>query len=410
MKTPEASPYASTCYRSDETTLLPLAQFASDRDLNGIFDAHIAYGHYAFLDPVAEVSLQLESDEHLISEHQINSNSEPEVYCNAKRWRFRNASKIVHLLFVAKLLSLPCTWLFWGAGFFPQASLEFESRFMRDNMLPIGLATGVAMIASLILGLMNHRAAHCLQLTGLIICTTMLLYLRGTIWGTSALFIAYWSSVFICFMSAIGCDLVLRLYSTYRRHDGSEFNRTDGMVRFKRRFRRLFVAPFAEFDPVLRALPTGIGSHDYTIVLRHRYTGDSLNLAAKLHTLGLDKVNALAFWDCLQRYMDVTQPLPDLPVLEQSRHLDPVTAEHDLRTGRPERRWRDQALVGWKTGGERRLKVQLERHPWQQHHCIVKARLSSTLRIQDYYRALEAKGLKITPDSRDYACLRMPER
>ncbi len=402
--------YFSSAYRSDETTLMPLAQFASDRDRNGIFDTHIAYGHYAFLDPVTEISLQLESNEHLIYEHRIDLNSDPELYCDAKRWRLRNSSKTVHLLHVAKLLSFPCTWLFWGSGFLTQASLEFESRFMRDHMLPIGLATGVAMIASLILGLMNHKATHYLQLTSLVICTAMLLYLRGTIWGTSALFLAYWSSVFIYFMGVIGCDLLLRLYSLYGSPDGGEFNRIDGMVRFKRRFSRPFVAPFGEFDPVLRALPTGFGSGDYTIVLRHRYTGDSLTLAAKMHTLGLDKVNALAFWDCLQRYMDVTQPLPDLPVLEQSRHRDPVTAEHDLRTGRPERRWRDQALLGWKTGGERRLRAQLERYPWQQHDCIVKARLSGTLRIQDYYRALEAKGLKITPDSCDYACMRMPER
>ena len=410
MKRSETVLYASTCYRSGDIALMPLAQFAIDRDRNGIFDTHIAFGHYAYLDPVTEVSLQLESDELLTCDRQINSDSEAEVYCNAKRWRFRNASKTVHLVLVTKLLTFPCIWLSWGLGFFAQASLEFESTFMRDYMIPIGLATGIAMVASLILCMTNQRANHYLQLIGLTICTTMLLYLRGTIWGTSALLIAYWSSVSIYFMGAIGCDLLLRLYSLYGRHDGSEFNRTDGMVRFKRRFRGLFVAPFGEFDPVLRVLPTGFGSSGYTIVLRHRYTGDSLTLAAKMHTLGLDKVNALAFWDCLQRYMDVTQPLPDLPVLEQSRYLDSVTAEHDLRTGRPERRWRDQALFGWKTGGEKRLRAQLERYPWQQHECIVRARLSGTLRIQDYYRALEAKGIKITPESRDYACLRMPER
>ncbi|WP_434677003.1 hypothetical protein J3P77_12730 [Pseudomonas sp. R1-18] len=60
MKPSETVLYASTCYRSDDITLMPLAQFASDRDRNGIFDTHIAYGHYAFLDPVTEISLQLE--------------------------------------------------------------------------------------------------------------------------------------------------------------------------------------------------------------------------------------------------------------------------------------------------------------------------------------------------------------
>lgn len=39
--------------------------------------------------------------------------------------------------------------------------------------------------------------------------------------------------------------------------------------------------------------------------------------------------------------MDVTRPLPDFPVLEPHRYKDPVTAEHDQKTVRPERYWRD---------------------------------------------------------------------
>src|SRR5690606_40640405 len=79
----------------------------------------------------------------------------------------------------------------------------------------------------------------------------------------------------------------------------------------------------------------------YASWLQHRYDATKVCLARKLHTLGLDKHNLNAFWDTLQRYMDVSQPLPDLPVLEQSRHLDPVTAAHDAATGRNPRQWRD---------------------------------------------------------------------
>jgi hypothetical protein len=49
----------------------------------------------------------------------------------------------------------------------------------------------------------------------------------------------------------------------------------------------------------------------------------------------------VALWDFLQQYMDVSKPLPDILALEPFRHLDPVTAEHDQRTGRPARYWRD---------------------------------------------------------------------
>ncbi|QVE19706.1 hypothetical protein KGD89_15545 [Pseudomonas cichorii] len=203
-------------------------------------------------------------------------------------------------------------------------------------------------------------------------------------------------------MGAIGFDCLLWLHSTISRHDGSEFNRVDGMVRFKRRFRRLFVAPFEEFDPVLTLLPSGYGSHDYTITLYHRYTNKKIYLATKMHSLGLDKANTLAFWDCLQRYMDVTQPLPDLPVLEQSRHLDPVTVAHDASTGRNSRRWRDQAITGWKTSGEKKLNEQLQRYPWQQQPCVIKARLSEELTIEAWYRAQEAKGIQATPKAEDF--------
>ncbi len=161
-------------------------------------------------------------------------------------------------------------------------------------------------------------------------------------------------------MGAVGFSAILWLYSKVFKQDGSEFNRLDGMLRFKRRFRRLFVAPFDEFDPVLQLLPSGYGSHDYALWLHHRYTDNKVCLATRVHSLGLDKVNALAFWDCLQRYMDVTQPLPDLPVLEPSRPLDrsppsmigipdaiPITgASAPTRAGQPRsaRSWTDACM------------------------------------------------------------------
>ncbi|MBX8523147.1 hypothetical protein K5D45_00550, partial [Pseudomonas cichorii] len=101
-----------------------------------------------------------------------------------------------------------------------------------------------------------------------------------------------------------------------------------------------------------------------------------------------------------------TQPLPDLPVLEQTRHLDPVTAAHDARTGRNPRRWRDQAVTGWKTSGEKKLNEQLQRYPWQQQQqqpCVIKSRLSEELTIEAWYRAQEAKGIQATPKAEDFA-------
>lgn len=195
---------------------------------------------------------------------------------------------------------------------------------------------------------------------------------------------------------------LLWLHNKITTHDGSEFNRIDGMLRFKRRFRRLFVAPFEEFDPVLQLLPSGYGSHDYVLWLHHRYTDYKICLATKVHALGLDQANALAFWDCLQRYMDVTQPLPDLPVLEQSRHLDPITVAYDAKTGRNPRRWRDQSEKGWLATGLKQLTQRLQQYPWQQQPCIIRARIDPSLSIEAYYRAQESKGIQSTPKADDF--------
>src|SRR5699024_7944776 len=46
-------------------------------------------------------------------------------------------------------------------------------------------------------------------------------------------------------------------------------------------------------------------------------------------------------WEFLQNYMDISRPLPEYVVLEAYRHLDPVTAEHDKKTGRNPRYLRD---------------------------------------------------------------------
>ncbi len=85
-------------------------------------------------------------------------------------------------------------------------------------------------------------------------------------------------------MGAVGFSAILWLYSKVFKQDGSEFNRLDGMLRFKRRFRRLFVAPFDEFDPVLQLLPSGYGSHDYALWLHHRYTDNKVCLATRVHS------------------------------------------------------------------------------------------------------------------------------
>ncbi|WP_414705200.1 hypothetical protein [Pseudomonas sp.] len=209
-------------------------------------------------------------------------------------------------------------------------------------------------------------------------------------------------SAFLYLHAIIGADLLLALYVRFYKHDGSEFNRQNGTLTIARRFRKPFVAPFYEFDPVIQLLPTGYGGHDYALWLHHRYDDTKVCLARKVHTLGLDKHNLHAFWDTLQRYMDVSQPLPDLPVLEQSRHLDPVTAAHDAATGRNPRKWRDLNVEAWKRKEGKKLREKVAAYPWQKKPCTLQARIDPNLTIEAYYRGQEARGIQATPQAEDF--------
>lgn len=396
--------YAAGAYRSSSHEPLPPPKWAEDANRSGNFDTHLAFGHYANLEPAMEVTTQLQGEDHARDLRQQAPGKKEEVYCDDKSWRFQNSSKIPHLLFLLKLMSFPFIWVVWGtwilSALLPGAEV---AKYLRDSSLLLLVVLFILLsLGSLTLYMTGKKIVHHVQIIGFIVCAGIVLRMTGSLWGHDQLQVALWIGAFLYFMGAIGFDCLLWLHSKIRIYDGSEFNRIDGMLRFKRRFRRLFVAPFEEFDPVLQLLPSGYGSHDYALWLHHRYTDNKICLATKVHALGLDQPNALAFWDCLQRYMDVTQPLPDLPVLEQSRHLDPVTAAYDAKTGRNPRRWRDQSEKGWLATGLKQLTQQLQQYPWQKQPCIIKARIDPSLSIEAYYRAQEAKGIQATPKADDF--------
>ncbi len=143
----------------------------------------------------------------------------------------------------------------------------------------------------------------------------------------------------------------------------SEFNRLTGQVRIALGRGRFFEAPFVEFDAYIERVIQESGVF-YRLMLVHRYTQKTFNKTG-FSTIESDKTEVLAMWDMLQRYMDVSQPLPDTPRLEPFRHLDPITAEHDRRTGRNPRYWRDLDLESWKEGeGRSEVYRRQVSYPW----------------------------------------------
>ncbi|KPX71709.1 hypothetical protein ALO84_00475 [Pseudomonas syringae pv. maculicola] len=125
-----------------------------------------------------------------------------------------------------------------------------------------------------------------------------------------------------------------------------ELNRRTGLVTifgYKRHRKEgvidEFVAPFYEFDAYM------ITTHDrhgpyYGLLLQHRYEEQHINFHA---LLGPDdfQQRPCALWDFLQNYMDTSGPIPDIPLFEPYRHLDPVTAIYDQQRGRNPRYWID---------------------------------------------------------------------
>ena len=134
--------------------------------------------------------------------------------------------------------------------------------------------------------------------------------------------------------------LILPFYSIGELYS---LNRQTGMVTLYKKGKKVrFSHPFSEFDCYFISSPTPQGHRNTALVLVHRY--NNYKQGVPLHLLlgsdqNVQEYNVL--WNMIQRYMDVSQPLPDCIILEESRERDPVTAAYDKETGRNPRYWRD---------------------------------------------------------------------
>ncbi|MGO2354718.1 MAG: hypothetical protein ACTH58_08270 [Marinomonas foliarum] len=121
-----------------------------------------------------------------------------------------------------------------------------------------------------------------------------------------------------------------------------EMNRTTGMVTLFKRNKPYFTHPFIEFDCVLLSSPTRQGFLNYSLTLIHRYSNYSVGVPLGT-LLGPNAMveEYLRFWNMAQRYMDISQPLPDIMMLEPARQRDPTTIAYDKEHSRNPRYWRD---------------------------------------------------------------------
>ncbi|AQS36222.1 hypothetical protein Sps_01033 [Shewanella psychrophila] len=124
-------------------------------------------------------------------------------------------------------------------------------------------------------------------------------------------------------------------------------NRQTGMVTlYKSNGKPRFSHPFIEFDCILVSAPNQQGLINYALYLVHRYKGYSQGIP--LHGLMPNNQPVAeyhALWNMIQRYMDTSQPMPDVLILEAARERDITTAKFDLagKRGHPCHYWREMS-------------------------------------------------------------------
>ena len=411
MNAPVAPPksYADSAYRSNAIPAQPPHKWSQDANRTGPTRTQLRWGHYANLEPWQDVDAQLQPAAH----NSLDEKNEDDLYINQKRWNFDNTSKWMILFPYLKWSSIFfIPWGFWMSSFIGIAS-NFLDWITRNYSVSasMSLATAIAFFSVAMMGLSswymwadNPRYKHYLIQVAIGFAVALfasLLTFQTSPYGTDLFWLCGGMALSV-FMGLIGWDYLQDLYLRVFAHDGSGFNRQTGMLTIGRRFQKPFSAPLYEFDATLEFRPGPHGNSGFAIWLHHRYTSVEVFLGAKIQSLGMTLEEALAFWDTLQRYMDVTQPLPELPILEQFRHLDPTTAEHDRQSKRDPRRWRDMPYRAWERRGRAEMIKRNRDYKWQEQPCIIQSKIDPSLSIEAYYRSQETKGIQATPRGDDY--------
>tara|TARA_Y100000782_G_scaffold20086_1_gene21120 strand:+ start:326 stop:1318 length:993 start_codon:yes stop_codon:yes gene_type:complete len=117
------------------------------------------------------------------------------------------------------------------------------------------------------------------------------------------------------------------------------FSRSTGRVIRYKNNKELYSHPFPEFDCYLVSSPSHQGVLSYQLHLVHRYHrySDSIPLHTFSSSQQPDELERI--WNLIQRYMDTSQPMPDVPELEPARAKDPTTAVWDAKNNRKPDYW-----------------------------------------------------------------------
>src|SRR5690554_2820022 len=174
--------------------------------------------------------------------------------------------------------------------------------------------------------------------------------------------------IILCFLIGKYGRLLLVQHNEKRlRSDPTGLYRREGLVRVKRKS-DVFEAPFIEFDAYRMHTPSGRGGRYYNLMLQHRYSSNQLWMKG-LVTDAMNPKDINAYWSMIQQFMDVSGPLPDVPIFEPFRHRDPVTHAADRKSGRDAFFWRNMTNDQWRAEHEDDCQQRMQDADFNKHHC-----------------------------------------
>ncbi len=121
----------------------------------------------------------------------------------------------------------------------------------------------------------------------------------------------------------------------FTNKNNTVFDRSTGMVRMPLKNGKVWQVRFDELEPYLHETISPNGVVYYHLLFVHRYS-DSYMTSPTRH---MDAWAVNLDWEYYQQYMDISKPLPDVPVFEPDRALDPTSIAWDEKTGRPQGFW-----------------------------------------------------------------------
>jgi len=102
--------------------------------------------------------------------------------------------------------------------------------------------------------------------------------------------------------------------------------------------------PYSEFKAHIALGMTDTGATTYVLHFINQKKDVLLTARGIYHS----QVGSLfTLWELIQRIMDKSKPLPDVPYIEAYRELDPVTREFDKQNNRPKAFWRKLTSKKW---------------------------------------------------------------